>query len=98
MRVSPISNTTSGDPSGRGGTRTSIWRGFMSAYSPELITIMRNVLEELMTRVPLELATNSTKAHLAEVILKTASQGETRYDCFMDAAVNSLPTIFSMFS
>jgi hypothetical protein len=70
----------------------------MSAYSPELITIMRAALEDLMTRVPLELATNSTKAYLAEFILKTVAEGETRYDRLIDAAVNSLPTIFSMFS
>jgi hypothetical protein len=70
----------------------------MSAYSPELIAIMRTVLEDLMTRVPLELATNSTKAYLAEFILKSVAEGETRYDRLIDAAVNSLPTIFSMFS
>jgi hypothetical protein len=46
----------------------------------------------------LELATNSTKAYLAEFILKSVAEGETRYDRLIDAAVNSLPTIFSMFS
>jgi hypothetical protein len=71
---------------------------FMSAYSPELVAIMRAALEELMTRVPLEHATDSTKAYLAEFILKVAAEGETRYDCLIDAAVSGSPAIFSMFS
>jgi hypothetical protein len=45
----------------------------MPAFSPALITIMRTVLEEAMTRVPAEQATTATKAYLAEFILKTAS-------------------------
>jgi hypothetical protein len=38
----------------------------------DLITIMRGVLEEAMTKVPAEQATTVTKAYLAEFILKAA--------------------------
>lgn len=69
----------------------------MAAYSPELITIMKTVLEEVMTKVPSEQATNVTKAYLAEFILKAAAQGVTSYDALIDAAANQLPTILSMF-
>ena len=37
--------------------------------SPALITLMRAVLEEAMTKVPAEQATTVTKAYLAEFIL-----------------------------
>jgi uncharacterized protein (DUF2336 family) len=69
----------------------------MPSYSPELITVMRNVLEEAMTRVPLEQATNTTKAYLAEVILKAAAEGVTSYDALIDAATQQLPAILSLF-
>jgi hypothetical protein len=41
--------------------------GAMAAYNPELISLMRLVLDEVMTRVPAEQATPGIKAHLAEV-------------------------------
>ena len=47
----------------------------MAAFNPELIRLMRTVLEEVMTRVPVEQATPGIKAHLAEIILKAAAQG-----------------------
>jgi hypothetical protein len=40
---------------------------FLSAYSPELVSIMRAALEELMTMVPLEQAADSTKPYLADL-------------------------------
>ena len=42
--------------------------------------VMRNVLEEAMTRVLLEISNTTTKAYLAECILKTAAQGHTAYN------------------
>jgi hypothetical protein len=47
----------------------------MPAFDPELTQVMRDVLEDVMTRVPVEYSTPSTKAHLAECILKVYSQG-----------------------
>jgi hypothetical protein len=65
----------------------------MPAFSPALITIMRTVLEEAMTKVPVDQAITATKAYLAEFILKTAAGGLTNYEGLIAAAV---PTILSM--
>jgi hypothetical protein len=70
----------------------------MPTFSPALITIMRAVLEEAMTKVPAEQATTVTKAYLAEFILKAAAEGRTSYEDLMAAVINQLPTILSMFS
>jgi hypothetical protein len=42
----------------------------MASYGPELIQIMRAVLDEVMTKIPVEQVTPGVKAHMAEVILK----------------------------
>jgi hypothetical protein len=70
----------------------------MPTFSPALITIMRGVLEEAMTKVPAEQATTVMKAYLAEFILKAAAEGVTSYEGLMIAVINQLPTILSMFS
>ena len=70
----------------------------MPTFSPALITILRSVLEEAMTKVPVEQATAATKACLAEFILKAAAGGLTSYEGLMAAALNQLPTILSMFT
>jgi hypothetical protein len=57
----------------------------MPTFSPALITIMRAVLEEAMTKVPAEQATTVTKAYMAEFILKAAAQGLTSYEGLMAA-------------
>ena len=70
----------------------------MPTFSPALITVMRAVLEEAMTKVPAEQATTVTKAYLAEFILKAAAEGLTSYEGLMAAVINQLPTVLSMFS
>ena len=70
----------------------------MPAFNPELIQLMRTVLEEVMTRVPVEQATPGIKAHLAEIILKAAAQGVTSYDGLIAAATSQIQTIVSMLS
>jgi hypothetical protein len=65
----------------------------MPAFSPALITIMRSVLEDAMTKVPADQATTVTKAYLAEFILKAAAGGLTSYEGLITAAVAQLPTI-----
>ena len=57
----------------------------MPQFDPELVRVMRNVLEEVVTRVPLEIS-NTTKAYLAECFLKTAAQGHTAYNELLSAA------------
>jgi hypothetical protein len=59
----------------------------MPAFSPALITIMRTVLEEAMTKVPAEQATTATKAYLAEFVLKAAAGGLTNYEGLIAAAM-----------
>ena len=78
--------------------RGAIGRVIMPTFSPALITIMRVVLEEAMTKVPAEQATTVTKAYLAEFILKAAAEVLTSYEGLMVAAINQLPIILSMFS
>ena len=80
-----------------GETQVAIRRVIMPAFSPALITIMRSVLEDAMTRLPAEQATTVTKACLAEFILKAAAGGLTSYESLITAAVAQLPTIVSTF-
>ena len=70
----------------------------MAAFNPELVLLMRTVLEEVMTRVPMDHATPGIKAHLAEIILKAAAQGETTYDGLIAAASSQIQAIVSMLS
>jgi hypothetical protein len=70
----------------------------MPQFDPELIRIMRNVLEDVMTRVPLEISNTATKAYLAECILKAAAQGHTAYNELLTAATDQIQVIVSMFT
>jgi len=70
----------------------------MPAFSPELVQVMRMVLDEVMTRVPVHQATPGIKAHLAEIILKAAAQGETSYDGLIATASSQVQAIVSMLS
>src|SRR5262249_53967787 len=74
----------------------SAGRSFMPSYSPELIQVMRAVLDEVMTKVPLEQATPGIKAALAECILKAAAEGQTSYEGLIAAASEQIQTILSM--
>jgi hypothetical protein len=69
----------------------------MPTFSPDLIQRMRAVLEEAMTKVPLEQATPGIKACVAECILKAAAQGQTSYEGLITSAAGQLPSILSMF-
>ena len=60
--------------------------------------LMKSVLEDIMTKVPLEHSTPAVKAYLAECILKTAAQGHTNYDALMAAAADQMHVIVSLFS
>ena len=70
----------------------------MPQFDPQLIQDMRNVLEEVMTRVPLEYSTSATKAYLAECILKAAAQGHTSYNELIAAASDQIQVVLSMFT
>jgi hypothetical protein len=47
----------------------------------------------VMTKVPLEYSSSSTKAYLAECILKAAAQGQTSYDQLVAAAADQIDQI-----
>ena len=49
----------------------------MTYYSPQLIQTMRDALDTVMSRVPMEHAIPGLKAHLAEFLLHAAAQGLT---------------------
>jgi hypothetical protein len=68
----------------------------MSHFDPELVQIMRSALEEVMTKVPLEHATQGTKAFLAECILKAAAQGQTSYDGLLAAAADQIQSALTL--
>jgi len=70
----------------------------MPQFDPQLIKVMRAVLEDIMTRVPTEQSTQAAKAYLAECILKAAGQGHTNYDALMAAAADQMHVILSLFS
>jgi N-acetylglucosamine kinase-like BadF-type ATPase len=70
----------------------------MPAFDPELTQVMRDVLEDVMTRVPVQYSTPSTKAHLAEYILKAAAQGHTTYNELVTAAADQIQAIISVFT
>ena len=68
----------------------------MPNYSPELIQTMRSALDEAMTKVPMDRATPGIKAHMAELILKAAADGQTSYESLLAAASNHIQTILSV--
>ena len=71
----------------------------MPQFDPELIVIMKKVLEDIMrTRVPSEHSTPAAKAYLAEFILKAAAQGQTSYDALFVAAADQIKVLVSLFS
>jgi hypothetical protein len=68
----------------------------MPSFSPELIQTMRAALDEVMTKIPVEQATPGIKAHMAELILKAAAEGQTSYEGLVVAASEQIQTILSM--
>lgn len=68
----------------------------MPAYSPELIQTMRTVLDEVMSKIPLDSTAQSIKAQMAECILKAAAEGQTTYDGLLASASDQLQLIISM--
>jgi hypothetical protein len=73
-----------------GGTR-------MPQFDPALIAVMKRVLEDIMTRVPLEHSSPAAKAYLAECILKAAAKGQTNYDALIVAAADQIEAFISLF-
>ena len=70
----------------------------MPAFDPELIALMRTVLDDVMLQVPSDAANSTTKTLLAESILKAAAQGQTSYNDLLATAADHIQTIVSMLS
>jgi len=68
----------------------------MASYGPELIQIIRAVLDEEMTKIPVDQVTPGLKAHMAQIILKAAAEGQTSYDGLLASASDQIQTILSM--
>jgi len=69
----------------------------VAKFDPQLAYIMRNALEEVMTKVPPEYSTSSTKAYLAECILKAAAQGHTSFEDLVVVAADQMQNALSLF-
>ena len=69
----------------------------MPQFTPQLIEDMRNALEDVMTRVPVEYSTTAVKVYLAECILKAAAQGHTTYNELVAAAADQIQVAISLF-
>ena len=70
----------------------------MPQYDPQLVNVMRNALDDVMTKVPFEYSTTEVKVRLAEIILKSAAQGQTSYDGLVASAAAQIQTIISRVS
>ena len=62
----------------------------MPQFDPELIQVMRSVLDDVMGSVPMEISGTTAKAYLAEVILRAAAQGQTSYSDLIAAATDQI--------
>ena len=69
----------------------------MAKMDAQFIDTMRSALEEVMRKIPLEYSTSSTKAYLAECILKAAAQGHTTFDELVAAAADQIQAAMSLF-
>ncbi len=70
----------------------------MPQFSPELIRNMRNALDVVMSRVPIEYSTMAVKVYLAECILKAAAQGHTNYNELVNVAADQIQAAISLFT
>jgi hypothetical protein len=75
-----------------------IGRPAMPQFDPQFISLMRNVLEDVMTKVPVGYTTTEVKVRLAEIILKSAAQGQTSYEGLVASAAAQIQAIISLIS
>jgi hypothetical protein len=68
----------------------------MPHLDPELVGVMRDALDEVMTKVPIEYSTSATKAYLAECILKTAAQGQISRNELVAAAADQIQVAITL--
>jgi hypothetical protein len=70
----------------------------MPQFDLELVLLMRTALDDAMSKVPREISNVSTKAFLAECILRAAAQGHTTYGDLVAAATDHIQVIAPILS
>jgi hypothetical protein len=70
----------------------------MPHFGPELVEVMRNALEEVMTRVPSQYSTPTTKTYLSECILKAEAQGQISQNELVAAAADQIQVAVTLFT
>ena len=68
----------------------------MPRFDLELVEVMRDALDEVMTKVPSEYSTPATKAYLAECILRTAAQGQIGRNELVAAAADRIQVAITL--
>jgi hypothetical protein len=70
----------------------------MPQFDLELVLLMRTALDDAMSKVPREISNVSTKAFLAECILRAAARGHTTYGDLVAAATDHIQVIAPILS
>jgi hypothetical protein len=70
----------------------------MPHFDPELVEVMRDALDEVMTKVPSENSAPATNTYLAECILKTAAQGQISRNELVAAAADQIRAAITLFT
>jgi hypothetical protein len=70
----------------------------MPHFDPERIQVMRDSLEEVMTKVPSEHSTPTIKVYLAQCILKAAAQAPMSGDELVAVASRQITVAISRFT
>jgi hypothetical protein len=69
----------------------------MPHFGPERAQVMRDVLEEVMTKAPSAHSTPTIKAYLAQCILKASAQAPTGRDELVPVAEDQISVAISLF-
>jgi len=69
----------------------------MTYFDSELIQVMQNALEEVMTRVPSEYSNQTIKTYLAHCMLIDADRGRTSYSELVAAGTDQIQMAISLF-
>ena len=70
----------------------------MPYFDSALVEVMRDALDEVMTKVPSKYSTPATKAYLAECILKTAAQGQISRNELVATAADQIQMAITLFT
>ena len=69
----------------------------MPSFSPELISTMRAVLDDVMTHIPVDQATSGIKVRLARLFYRRPPS-QTSYELLYAAAFSQIQAVLSLFT